>query len=155
MTSDPNDFQTSGPPGFLPGSAPRFQEAAESRGLADSPFIAPDGQRHSRSDERPARRSSLPHVPFEGWLSLALLAVMGMTFGWSVDDARWVLGRDGLTDFLPFAVVLGIVWGFIAAKAGWTRWRSHLFGAVFAALVLPLFVGAAIVDHISLRDWYV
>ena len=80
---------------------------------------------------------------------------MGMTFGWSVDDARWVLGRDGLTDFLPFAVVGGILWGFIAAKAKWTRWRAHFFGAVFAALIVPLVVGSSLVEGFSLRDWYV
>ena len=30
-----------------------------------------------------------------------------------------VLGRDTLTDFLPWAIAGGIVYGFIAAKLGW------------------------------------
>ena len=85
-----------------------------------SPFLPPDGQRHSRSDARRASpRRRLPSAPFEGWLTLVLLGIMGATFGLSLDDARWVLGRDGLTDFLPFAVVGGVAWGFVAAKAEW------------------------------------
>ncbi len=118
-----------------------------------SPFIAPPGA---------ARRAiagggiHLPSRPAEGWIALALLVVMGLTFGASVDDARWVLGRDGLTDFLPWAVVLGIVWSWIAASAGWSRWVSHGLGAVFAALLLPLIVGASLVEpgNGSLHDWY-
>ena len=78
-------------------------------------------------------------------MSLGLLIVMGLTFGWSIDNARWVLGRDGLTDYLPWAVTLGILWSFLAAWAGWGRWFSHLMGAVFAALIIPLFVGATLV----------
>ena len=118
-----------------------------------SPFIAPPGA---------ARRAiagggiHLPSRPAEGWIALALLVVMGLTFGASVDDARWVLGRDGLTDFLPWAVVLGIVWSYVAASAGWSRWVSHGLGAVFAALLLPLIVGASLVEpgNGSLHDWY-
>jgi transglutaminase-like putative cysteine protease len=80
---------------------------------------------------------------------------MALIVGWSIDDARWVLGRDELTDFLPTVAVLGVVWGFISAKAGWSRWRAHFLGAVFAALIVPLFVGASLVtDHVSLHDWY-
>lgn len=121
-----------------------------------APFLPPDGRHHSRSDARRGEhRRRLPSAPFEGWLTLVLLGIMGATFGLSLDDARWVLGRDGLTDFLPFAVVGGVAWGFVAAKAEWSRWRAHFFGAVFAALLVPLVVGASLVDHISLRDWYV
>ena len=157
MTSDPRRSMADGsPPGFLPDGAPRFADADLSIGEASgSPFIAADGSHRTRSDGRAPRRTSTPHVPFEGWLGLLLLVVMGLTFGYSLDDARWVLGRDGLTDFLPWAVALGIFWGFISAKTGWGRWRSQLFGAVFAALLIPLFVGASLVDHVSLRDWYV
>ena len=157
MTSDRRAPMSDGtPPGYLPDSASRFSDADDHGGHPDgSPFVAPGGGRPPRSEGGERRRASAMTVPFEGWVGLALLIVMGLTFGWSVDDARWVLGRDGLTDFLPWAVALGIIWGFVSARAGWGRWRSHLFGALFAALIVPLFVGAALVDHVSLRDWYV
>ena len=81
---------------------------------------------------------------------------MGMTFGWSLDDARWVLGRDGLTDFLPLAVVLGILWGVHRGIGRLVALAGHFLGAVFAALILPLIVGASLVDpgNGSLHDWY-
>jgi transglutaminase-like putative cysteine protease len=121
-----------------------------------TPFLPGPGEARRRDDRGGRIRLRLPAPPAEGWISLALLMVMGITLGWSLDDARWVLGRDGLTDYLPFAVVLGILWSFIAASAGWSRWLSHLLGAVFAALILPLIVGASLVDpgNASLHDWY-
>jgi transglutaminase-like putative cysteine protease len=131
------------------------QPTASSRhGLDLTPFIPAPGQ-----ERRGAARNlhlPLPAAPAEGWTALFLLLVMGGVFGWSVDDARWVLGRDGLTDFLPWAVVLGILWSYIAASAGWSRWLSHGLGALFAALLIPLIVGAGLVDpgNASLHDWY-
>ncbi|MBM4408767.1 MAG: transglutaminase domain-containing protein, partial [Chloroflexi bacterium] len=144
MTERPRSTATPEPEGRRAGPEPL------------APFPPPGGQPYRRSDARraPAGRR-LASAPSEGWLTLVLLAVMGATFGLSLDDARWVLGRDGLTDFLPFAVVGGVVWGFVAAKAQWSRWRAHFFGALFAALLVPLAVGASLVDHVSLRDWYV
>ena len=97
-----------------------------------------------------------PTPPAEGWTSVALLVGMGLTFGWSMDDARWVLGRGELTDYLPWAVALGILWSFVAASAGWSRRLSHGLGALFAALIVPLIVGSSLVDpgNRSLHDWY-
>src|SRR5260221_10551199 len=120
-----------------------------------SPFIPAPVQRRRGAPR--SIRLPMPAPPAEGWMSLGLLLVMGITFGWSVDNARWVLGRDGLTDFLPLAVVLGILWGFIAASAGWSRWQSHILGAVFAALIVPLLVGSSLVEpgNRSIHDWYV
>src|SRR5689334_12200294 len=136
----------------VPGSAHTIGRS----GLDLSPFIPPPGRERrgaARTFRLPLR---LPRPPAEGWVSLGLLLVMGITFGWSVDDARWVLGRDGLTDYLPWAVVGGILWSFIAASAGWSRWTSHVLGAVFAALLLPLIVGASLVEpgNGSIHDWY-
>jgi transglutaminase-like putative cysteine protease len=120
---------------------------------ASSPFIPPAGYRRATAT---ARRRSIPWAPAEGWLGLGLLIVMGLTVGSSIDDARWVLGRDGLTDFLPWAIVMGIVFGFIGAKAGWSRKVTYTLGAVFAALIIPTIVGASLVtDHVSIHDWYV
>ena len=65
-----------------------------------------------------------------------------MTLAWSLDDARWVLGRETYLDFLPISVLGGVLVGFIGPKVGWGRWRTHLIGAIFAALILPLVVAA-------------
>ncbi|HVA87873.1 MAG TPA: transglutaminaseTgpA domain-containing protein, partial [Candidatus Saccharimonadales bacterium] len=118
-----------------------------------SPFIPPP-----RLGPIPRQRHlpSIPLAPSEGWISVLLLAAMALVLGWSIADARWVLGRHELTDFLPTVAVLGVAWGFVAAKAGWSRWRAHGLGAIFAALIVPLLVGSSLVtDHVSLHDWYV
>ncbi len=91
----------------------------------------------NRMTGRPAR---LPLSPVEGWLTLGLTLLLTLTFAWSLDDARWVLGRATYLDFLPFAAAGGVLFGFIGPKVGWGRWQTHLIGAVFAALIIPLFV---------------
>lgn len=88
---------------------------------------------------RPAR---LPLSPVEGWVTLGLTLLLTLTFAWSLDDARWVLGRATYLDFLPFAAAGGVLMGFIGPKVGWGRWQTHLVGAVFAALIVPLFVAS-------------
>lgn len=82
--------------------------------------------------------------PAEGWLSVALLAIMGLLVAWAVDDAAWVRGQSPLTDFLMWAAVGGMIVGFVGAKVGWSRWTTHLVGAAFAALILPIIVGSVI-----------
>jgi transglutaminase-like putative cysteine protease len=84
----------------------------------------------------------LPLGPAEGWSSVLLLAVMAALVGWAIDDARWVLGEAKLTDFLPWAGVLGVAWGFVAAKAGRGRLVAHVGGAIVATTYLTLVVGA-------------
>ncbi len=90
------------------------------------------------------RLRSLPRQPAEGWISLVLVFVMAGCLAWSISDARWVIGRGDLTSFLPFAAAGGVAWGFISAKAGWSRWQAHLLGAVFAGLLLPIMVGGVL-----------
>jgi transglutaminase-like putative cysteine protease len=85
------------------------------------------------------RRLSLG--PEEGWSSVLLLALMAALVGWAIDDARWVLGNQTLTNFLPWAGVLGVLWGFVAAKAGRGRLLAHVGGAVVATTYLTLVVG--------------
>ncbi|HEY2887794.1 MAG TPA: transglutaminaseTgpA domain-containing protein [Candidatus Limnocylindrales bacterium] len=92
---------------------------------------------------RPAR---IPLAPAEGWLTVALVVVMAVCLAWSLNSARWVLGKPVLTSFLPYASVGGVAWGFISAKAGWSRWLAHLLGAVFAALLLPIAVGGILLN---------
>jgi transglutaminase-like putative cysteine protease len=84
----------------------------------------------------------LPLAPAEGWATLGLVLLLCMTLAWSLDDARWVLGRETYLDFLPLAVVGGVLVGFIGPKVGWSRWQTHLIGAIFAALIVPLVVAS-------------
>lgn len=86
-------------------------------------------------------RSRLALAPPEGWLSVALVAVMAVTVGWSLDDAALVLGRREWTDFLPWAALGGVAVGFLGARFRWNRFVAHLIGAAFAALLVPLLVG--------------
>lgn len=98
---------------------------------------------HSRGDDR-GSTLEFPVRPAEGWLSLVLITFLAAVAAWSISDAKWILGRDDLTAFLPWAAAFGVAWGFISAKVGWSRWLSHLLGAVYAALILPMIVGTVI-----------
>jgi transglutaminase-like putative cysteine protease len=104
----------------------------------------------------PARRR-FPLAPAEGWVTLGLVLLLSLTLAWSLDDARWVLGRETYLDFLPLAALAGVLSGFVGPKAGWSRWQTYFVGSVFAALIVPLFAGS--VAHAqagaSLHDLYV
>ncbi len=89
-----------------------------------------------------ARQVRLPLSPVEGWVTLGLTLLLCLTFAWALDDARWVLGRETYLDFLPLAAGGGVLFGFIGPKAGLGRWRSHLVGAMAAALIIPLVVAS-------------
>ncbi len=80
--------------------------------------------------------------PAEGWSSLLLLVLMCALVGWAIDDSRWVLGPQAQTDFLPWAGVLAVLWGFVAAKLGRGRLVTHGLGAALATLFLVLAVGS-------------
>ena len=84
----------------------------------------------------------IPLSPAEGWPTLGLAILLCLTFAWSLDDARWVLGRNEYLDFLQWAVLGGVLAGFIGTKVGWGRWLTFLMGSIAAALVVPLFVGS-------------
>ena len=84
----------------------------------------------------------IPLAPVEGWLTLALAFLICLTLALALDDARWVLGRDTFLDYLPWAAAGGVMSGFIGAKVGWGRWLTYLIGALFAALIVPLFAGS-------------
>ncbi len=95
-----------------------------------------------RPEESRLRR--LLRGPAEGWSTLGAVAIMIVALAWSIDDAKWVRGVGSLTDFLPSAGFAGIAVGFIGAKLGWGRWTTHLFGAAFAALILPVVAGGIV-----------
>ncbi len=92
------------------------------------------------------RSRRIPLAPSEGWLSVLLVLVLGLCLAWSIGNARWVVGRAALTDFLPWVTAGGVAWGFVSAKIGWPRWLAHLLGAVVAALVLPIAVGGVLLQ---------
>ena len=79
--------------------------------------------------------------PVEGWLSLLTTAVMVVFVAFSIQDAGWTPGANGETNFLPWLAVTGLGFGVVGAKIGWGRWRTHLVGATFAGLLLPLVMG--------------
>lgn len=88
--------------------------------------------------------TSIPFRPAEGWLSLFATAVMvGMVAG-SFIDARWTGGPASDTGFLPYVGLMGLAFGIGGAKVGWGRWRTHLVGALFAGVLLPVIVGGVI-----------
>ena len=80
-------------------------------------------------------------APEEGWLTLGLVLLLCLTLAWSVDGARYVLGRDEYLDFLVYAAAGGVLVGFIGPKVGWGRWLTFLIGSIFAALLVPMMVG--------------
>jgi hypothetical protein len=101
------------------------------------------------------RLRSLARGPIEGWTTYLLTTLMAITVALSLDDAAWVLGNQTYGDFYLWAAILGTLVGFLGAKARWPRWASHLFGAIVAALVLPLFVGRILLpDGGSWLDLY-
>ncbi len=103
----------------------------------------------------PARRP-LPAIlggPAEGWLTLAVVALMALALGWALDEPGWVTDPD-LTDFLAPAALLGVAAGFLAAKARLGRWTAHLAGAVAAALILPVIVGEVLTEGGTPIDWF-
>ncbi len=120
------------------------------------PFLEVAAARR-RAEEAPSTLESLralPLRPSEGWLTLGLVILMAMTLAWSVDDPRWILGRSDLTDFLAPVAALGVLWGFLSAKAGWPRWVAHLLGAVAAALIVPIAIGSVLAPDGWILSWF-
>jgi transglutaminase-like putative cysteine protease len=89
-------------------------------------------------------RRRLTAAPAEGWISLLLVAILAVSVAWSLDDAALVLGNRDATDLLPWCALGGVVAGFLATRAGWGRFVSHLVGAVFAALIVPILAGSVL-----------
>jgi hypothetical protein len=84
----------------------------------------------------------LPLQPAEGWLTLVSTAVMVMALGGSLQEAGWTPdAKRGAANFLPWVGLIGVAFGVAGAKVGWGRWRTHIVGALFAGLLLPLIMG--------------
>jgi transglutaminase-like putative cysteine protease len=99
-------------------------------------------------------RARLSLAPAEGWISVILVSILGLSVAWSLDDAALVLGQRDWTDFLAWVTLCGVAAGFIGARAGWSRAVAHLIGAVFAALIVPVIVGSILDPTGSFAERY-
>jgi Transglutaminase-like superfamily/TgpA N-terminal domain len=88
-------------------------------------------------------------TPVEGWVTVALVALLSVTLAWSIDDVGLVLGRGDFTDFLAPMALAGAAVGFVGVKVGWGRWTIYLVGSIFAALVVPIFVGGMLAAPVN------
>ncbi|HKF85071.1 MAG TPA: transglutaminase domain-containing protein [Candidatus Limnocylindrales bacterium] len=81
--------------------------------------------------------------PEEGWLTLLLVAALALILASAIDDPAWVNGKGELTDGLWLCALLGVGFGFAGPKLRWGRWTTHLVGALFAGLLVPILAGFA------------
>ena len=96
----------------------------------------------------------IPLRPAEGWLTLISTAVMAMVFAWSLQEAAWTPdSAGGKANFLLWVALAGVAFGTLGAKVGWGRWRTHIVGALFAGLLLPLIAGGIILGPQAAVGW--
>ncbi len=87
-------------------------------------------------------------TPAEGWSVVLLVAALGVIVATAIDEPAWVDGHGALTDCLAECGLLGALAGFAGAKAGWGRWTTHMVGALFAGLLLPIIAGWAVLPGV-------
>lgn len=88
-------------------------------------------------DESPWRRLR----PAEGWLTIVAVTALPFAIGWSIDDARWLLGAAGSTGYLPYLAVASALLGVGLAKLGLGRFRAYFVGSIVGGLVIPFVAG--------------
>lgn len=112
-----------------------------------------DGSDYDR--DRLADRLAGRMRPAEGWLSLPLVLVLAGIMAWSIADARWILGRSELTDFLIPISLAATLWGYVSARLGVSPWLAHALGCMIGAFVLIEAVGASLPDATpGLAGWF-
>jgi len=119
------------------GSAGSIRPAAPPRAGRDDA--------RTMSVEETARR--LIAGPEEGWSSLFLLLVMALATAWSIDDARWVLGRGENTHFLAWIAAAGVISGLVIGKLPWPRIVALTVQAVIGVALVAIAVGLTIDPH--------
>jgi len=87
-------------------------------------------------------------APAEGWSVLVLVAALGVILATAIDEPAWVDGQGALTDCLAQCALLGTLAGFTGAKVGWGRWTTHLVGALYAGVLLPVIAGWAVLPGV-------
>jgi transglutaminase-like putative cysteine protease len=89
----------------------------------------------------------IPKRPAEGWLTVLAALTMVTLVGASLVEAGWTIReRAGDSGFLLYIGAVGFAFGFGGAKVGWGRWRTHIVGALFAGLLLPLIMGGLVLE---------
>ncbi len=88
--------------------------------------------------------------PQEGLLAVVLVIVIGLVLASAVDSPAWVAGDPTLTDGLVWCALGGFAVAFTGVKVGWGRWTTHLMGALFAGLLIPIVAGLAIKPDASI-----
>jgi Transglutaminase-like superfamily len=97
-----------------------------------------DGQRG------PVGRAMDAIRPDEGWIGLPLVLIMCGAMSWSIANARWILGRDELTDFVIWVALAAALWGYISARLRLPPWLAHALGCTIGAFVIIETIGMVI-----------
>jgi hypothetical protein len=84
--------------------------------------------------------------PDEGWVAVPLVLLLTGTMAWSVADARWILGQDGLTSFLIWISLAAALWGYLSARLDLSPWLAQALGCTIGAFVVIEAVGASLPD---------
>jgi len=95
----------------------------------------------------------LLRTPAEGWSSLVLLGVMLLTVGLAIDDSRWAGNTPGggsQTSFIPAALLLAGLTGFVLARLRISTLPAHLVTSLVGAGFLLVAAANAISDAPSL-----
>ena len=115
----------------------------------------PGGVDAYSDDGNPIARAVHRMRPDEGWASLALVLLLAGTMAWSISDARWILGRDGLTGFLIWIAVAAAAWGYVSARLEMAPWLAHAIGSIVGAFVVIEAVGSVIPGSTpTLEGWF-
>jgi hypothetical protein len=102
------------------------------------PQQRPETFRHGYvpEDERPLARFVEALRPDEGFLGLIIVLLLAGIMGWSIADARWILGRDELTSFLIWVALGGAAWGWASSRMNISPWLAQVLGAIVATFVI-------------------
>jgi transglutaminase-like putative cysteine protease len=93
--------------------------------------------------------------PDEGWASLPLVLMLVGTMAWSISDARWILGQDGLSSFLIWIAFAAAAWGYVSARLDLSPWLAHTLGCTIGAFVLIEVIGASLPNsEPGLAGWF-
>ena len=85
------------------------------------------------------------------WIGAGLVALQLLLVAFSIQDARWILGRRDLTDFLGWIAFLSVLLGTLLGMAGISRLKTYWAAALIGALVLLAVVGGIIAPEADLR----